>query len=92
MGDQTVIGQAAIKRAPDQIPDLADVPDYPFPFVQQAGYRALLALPLLREDRLIGELVVRRKEAGEFPPSVVDLLQTFAAQSVARHPQRAAFS
>jgi signal transduction histidine kinase/HAMP domain-containing protein len=82
VGDRTVIGEAAIKRAPDQIPDLADVPDYPLPHVQQAGYRALLALPLLREDRLIGGLVVRRKMAGEFPAAVVELLQTFAAQSV----------
>ena len=82
VGDRTVIGQAAIKRAPDQVPDLADVPDYPLPYVQQAGYRAVLALPLLREDRIIGGLVVRRKAAGEFPTPVVDLLQTFAAQSV----------
>ncbi len=82
VGDRTVIGQAAERRSPDQIPDLADVPDYPLSYVQQAGYRALLALPLLREDRLIGGLVVRRKAAGEFPPPVLDLLQTFAAQSV----------
>jgi signal transduction histidine kinase len=82
VGDETVIGQAAIKQAPDQVPDLADVPDYPLSFVQQAGFRAVLAVPLLREDRLIGGLVVRRKAAGEFPAPVVDLLQTFAAQSV----------
>ncbi len=82
VGDRTVIGQAAIKCAPHQIPDLADVPGNPFPLVQQAGYQALLALPLLSEDRLIGGLVVRRKAAGEFPAPVVDLLQTFAAQSV----------
>jgi signal transduction histidine kinase len=82
VGDRTVIGQAAKKSAPDQIPNLADVPDYPLSYVHQAGYRALLALPLLREDRLIGGLVVRRKAAGKFPTPVVDLLQTFAAQSV----------
>jgi signal transduction histidine kinase/HAMP domain-containing protein len=82
VGDQTVIGRAAIKRAPDQVPDLFDLPDYPLHYVQEAGYRALLALPLLREDRLIGGLVVRRKAAGEFPAPVVDLLQAFAAQSV----------
>jgi signal transduction histidine kinase len=82
VGDETVIGQASVKRAPDQVQDIMKVPDYPIPFVQNAGFRALLALPLLREDRLIGGLVVRRKEAGEFPPPVVDLLQTFAAQSV----------
>ena len=82
VGDKTVIGQAARKRAPDQIPDLAKVDDYPLPYLKDAGYRALLALPLLRENRLIGGLIVRRKAAGKFPPSVVDLLQTFAAQSV----------
>jgi signal transduction histidine kinase/DNA-binding response OmpR family regulator/HPt (histidine-containing phosphotransfer) domain-containing protein/HAMP domain-containing protein len=82
VGDKTVIGQAAIKRAPDQVADLVKVPDYPLPYVQKEGYRAILALPLLREDRLIGGLIVRRKAAGEFLPPVVDMLQTFAAQSV----------
>ena len=82
VGDKTVIGQAALKRAPGQIPDLVNVADYPLPFIQQTGFRALLAVPLLREDRLIGGLIVRRKVAGEFPAPVVELLQTFAAQSV----------
>jgi signal transduction histidine kinase len=82
IGEKTAIGQAALNRAPDQIPDLANVPDHPLSYVYQAGFRALLAVPLLRKDRLIGGLVVRRKTAGEFPAPVVDLLQTFAAQSV----------
>ena len=82
VADETAIGRAAIKRAPDQIPDLENVPDYPLPFVKQAGFRALLAVPLLREDRLLGGLVVRRKEAGWFSDPVLELLQTFAAQSV----------
>jgi len=82
VGDKTVIGQAAVKLTPEQIPDLLKLPTYPFSYVRQAGFRALLAVPLLRKDRLIGGLIVRRKEAGEFPPPVVDLLQTFAAQSV----------
>jgi len=82
IGEKTIIGQAALNRAPDQVPDLVNVPDYPLSYVQQAGFRALLAVPLLRKDRLIGGLVVRRKTAGEFTAPVVDLLQTFAAQSV----------
>jgi signal transduction histidine kinase/CheY-like chemotaxis protein/HAMP domain-containing protein len=82
VGDPTVLGQSSLKRAPDQIPDLVNAPDYPLPYIQQAGFRALLAVPLLREERLIGGLVVRRKKAGEFPAPIVDLLQTFAAQSV----------
>jgi len=82
VGDATVIGQAAINLCPYQIPNLEGVPDYPLPYVKQAGFKALLALPLLRENQLIGGLIVRRKASGEFSPQVLDLLQTFAAQSV----------
>lgn len=82
VGDKTVIGQATQKKTPDQVPDLSAVPDYPLSYVKQAGFQALLAAPLLRQNRLIGGLIVRRKAAGEFPAQVVDLLQTFAAQSV----------
>ena len=42
----------------------------------------MLAVPLLREERVIGGLVIRRKAAGEFAPAVVTLLQTLAGQSV----------
>ena len=41
-----------------------------------------LAVPLLREDRIIGGLVVRRKSTGEFRPEVIELFKTFATQSV----------
>jgi signal transduction histidine kinase len=82
VGDDTVIGRSVIKQAPEQIPDLEYVPNYPLPFVKEAGFRAMLAVPLLREDRLFGGLVVRRKEAGWFSNSVLKLLQTFANQSV----------
>ena len=43
---------------------------------------ALLVVPLLRADRIVGALVVRRRQPGLFPQSTIDLLQTFAAQSV----------
>jgi signal transduction histidine kinase len=82
VGDDTVIGRAVIKGAPEQIPDLENVPDYPLPFIKKAGFRAMLAVPLLREDRLFGGLVVRRREAGWFSKPVEKLLQTFATQSV----------
>jgi len=42
----------------------------------------VLAVPLLREEQVIGGLVIRRKAAGEFSPSVVTLLQALAGQSV----------
>jgi signal transduction histidine kinase len=50
--------------------------------LRRAGFRALLAVPLIREQRVIGSLVIRRKTPGEFSQAVVDLLQAFASQSV----------
>jgi signal transduction histidine kinase len=82
VGGKSVLGQSAEKRLPDQIPDLLNSPDYPISYMKQTDFRALLAVPLLRKDRHIGGLVVRRKQAGEFSPAAVNLLQTFAAQSV----------
>lgn len=82
VGDKTVLGQSAEKRLPEQIPDLVNVSDYPISYMKQTDFRALLAVPLLRKDQHIGGLVVRRKVAGKFTDSVVNLLQTFAAQSV----------
>jgi len=38
-------------------------------------------VPLLREDHLIGGLIVSRNSPGEFAPEVLDLLRTFASQS-----------
>ena len=46
------------------------------------GYRALLAVPLLREDSLVGALVLCRKAPGAFAAETVDLVQTLANQSV----------
>jgi signal transduction histidine kinase len=47
-----------------------------------AGYRARLVAPLLRGEDVVGMLVVRRKTPGAFPQNTVDLIKTFAAQSV----------
>jgi signal transduction histidine kinase/DNA-binding response OmpR family regulator len=77
------VGRAAALQSVVQIADVERDTDYPLrEVVQRAGFRALLAVPLLREDRVIGALVVRRKAPTEFPESVVRLLQTFAGQSV----------
>jgi signal transduction histidine kinase len=81
VGDESAIGRSAKERRPVQIPDLLET-QYVLPFVQKAGFRALLAVPLLREHRIVGALVVRRRSAGDFPGAVVDLVQTFASQSV----------
>ncbi len=80
------VGQAAANRAPVQIPDTMDEQGYAVtrfrPILVRLGYRSLLAVPLLREEKIIGGLVVLRRESGNFSTEVVNLFQTFATQSV----------
>jgi two-component system NtrC family sensor kinase len=80
---ETAIGKAAEQRMPVQIADIQNDPSSPvLDVIVRAGFRALLVVPLLGADRIVGALVVRRKQPGEFPKSTIELLQTFAAQSV----------
>jgi signal transduction histidine kinase len=77
------VGRAAAARKSIQLPDIEDSSYEPRlrSLMAHSGYRASLAVPLLREDRIVGGLVVLRKSPGEFAPELVNLLQTFAAQS-----------
>jgi GAF domain-containing protein/two-component sensor histidine kinase len=79
-----VIGSAAQRREPMQVADIAREGAYQSRFrdvLLRVGYHALLAVPLVREDHVIGALSVNRKAPGEFPAEVVELLRTFATQS-----------
>jgi two-component system, NtrC family, sensor kinase len=78
------VGRLAETREPIQIPDITQAGAYRSRVREtllRTGYRALLAVPLLREDHLIGGLVVIRTALGEFSPEIVELLKTFATQS-----------
>jgi signal transduction histidine kinase len=79
-----VTGQAVAKRQPVQVADIAADDAYESSvrdLIIESGFRALLAVPLIREDQVMGALVIARKRPGEFPQQVVDLLSTFASQS-----------
>ena len=78
----TAVGAAAARRVPLQIPDVRNDPSLTLDVIVRAGFRALLFVPLLGTDQIVGALVVRRRQPGEFSRATVELLQTFAAQSV----------
>jgi signal transduction histidine kinase len=83
VGTSDAIRQATQDRKPQQIADVRD--ELPSPvreIAMRAGYRARLIVPLIDADKVVGALVVRRKQPGEFSKDTIDLLQTFAAQSV----------
>jgi adenylate cyclase len=93
------VGSAATMRAPVAVPDCLDEQAVVLPRVRllmvQFGYRSLLAVPLLLDKQIFGGLVVYRAAPGQFPTQSVQLIQTFATQSVlalqnARHFQEIA--
>jgi signal transduction histidine kinase/CheY-like chemotaxis protein len=77
------VAGAAKQGEPVQVPDMQAEPHIPTNEIMlQAGYRARLLVPLMRFNEVMGALVVRRKAPGEFSKNTIDLLRTFAAQSV----------
>ncbi len=78
------VGQMAVTREPIQIPDIVAEGAYESRLrgaLLEAGTRALLAIPLLHEERIVGGLVVSRSHARRVHRRVVEILKTFATQS-----------
>jgi two-component system, NtrC family, sensor kinase len=81
---QGTASRAAVLRQATQIPDIGIEGAYDSPMrgpLLQAGYRAVLTVPLLLESQVIGALSISRKTPGEFAPDIVRLLTAFATQS-----------
>ena len=78
-------GTAALTGEPVEVTDVDD-PAHPYAspvreITDLAGLRALLAIPLRREGRVVGALTLGRQHTGKFSREIVEVLQTFAAQS-----------
>ena len=86
--DQQLGSSDAIRRStqdglPQEAADICDEPPSPVrDLSMRAGFRARLIVPLVGTGGVVGALAIRRKQAGKFPKSTIELLQTFAAQSV----------
>ena len=82
--DETLIGQACREGRPIQAADLSTMADDLDPHLSilyAAGWRSVVAVPLVRSGKTVGALVVRRKVPGEFSEETCDLLEAFANQS-----------
>ena len=78
----TFIGKAAALGRPLELTDLRDAPlDPHLSVLAETGWRSLVAVPMLREGRVVGAMVIRRHTPGRIPQEVYDLLETFASQS-----------
>ena len=80
--DETFVGRAALSRKAIQLPNLALAElDPHLQVLYDGGWRSLVAIPLVRQDRVVGALVVRRKMAGAFSDETCEMLSAFATQS-----------
>ena len=85
---ETALGRVAATKQVVQIEDLMKSEAYakgvPLAVtgVSHADIRTLLAVPMLKDDRLVGAIVIYRREVRPFEEKQIELLQNFAAQAV----------
>src|SRR5690349_16135225 len=75
-------GRAAVSRRTVHIPDVLDDPEYEMRDSQRLqGFRTVLAVPMVRDDTVIGTIAVDRDEARPFSEQEIALIETFASQA-----------
>ena len=87
---RTAIGRAAATKRTVQIADVQAEPGYfdPLPgfsgtqMPALTGARTIVAVPMLKDDSLIGVIIIYRQEVRPFTDKQISLVQNFAAQAV----------
>ncbi len=83
--DRFLHGQVITALEPRFVSDVESDPSVPPGEVVVArarGYRSIIAVPLVRDDRPLGSMTVTRRAPGPFSDSEIALLRTFADQAV----------
>jgi GAF domain-containing protein len=86
-GRHIPLAQIARKKQTVHLPDMRESVAYaerdPLAVaVVDAGYRTVLAVPILKESELIGVIIISRLEVRPFTDKQIALVQNFAAQAV----------
>ena len=81
----SVTGRAVLDRKTNHVADIVPILDTEYPDAREnavkSGFRALLAVPLIRDGTAYGAIVLWRREPGLFAPDQVALVETFATQA-----------
>ncbi len=82
-GRETITGRVFTDGKPVHVADVQADPEYNFGNAPTIGaYRAVLAVPLMRDGAVEGVLLLGRPTPGPFSQRQIDLVQTFADQAV----------
>ena len=83
MGRGSITGRAILESRNVQVEDVLTDPEFTVWEVQRAaGFRTMLAVPLMREGSPIGVFVLSRRTVRPFTQKQIELVTTFADQAV----------
>src|SRR3984957_11626690 len=79
----SLLGRSLLERTVVSSPDAqAEADPQLREYARKRGFHGQLVVPLLRDDKVEGALVLTRAEPGLFAPREIELVQTFADQAV----------
>ncbi len=81
-GRESIVGRVAVSGAVEFISDVLEDAEFLLPVNALGEIRSVLGVPLLRNDRVEGVVVLSRREPGLFSERQVDLVRTFADQAL----------
>ena len=82
-GRESALRRVGLEKQPVHIPDMLADPECIVPeSYKEEGMRTNLAVPLLKENNLIGAIAIHRREVRPFTEAQIKLLETFADQAV----------
>jgi signal transduction histidine kinase len=83
LGPGSVAGRAATERRTVHVHDVLVEPGYERLDLQRLqDYRTVLAVPMLRENTLLGVIIILKSKTEPFSQSSIELVTTFADQAV----------
>jgi signal transduction histidine kinase len=83
IGRETTVGRAIQEKKPVQIPDVFADPEFKFQEgAKIGGVRSVAAVPMLKDNELIGVIAVYRRDVRPFTEKQIELIHTFADQAV----------
>lgn len=78
-----ILSDAAASGEPIALAELGEAAEQPLrEAALAAGFNSVLVVPLIDQQGTLGALVVLRRAAGAFAPSIIGLMRTFANQAV----------
>jgi len=80
-GRHSVSGRAALERRTVQLPDVQADPDYGYAVRDVDPIRTTLAVPMLKDNALVGTITIYRLEVKPFTDKQIALVEIFADQA-----------